>query len=149
MRITSPAFLENQKIPSMYTCDGENINPPLIFSDIPEDAKSLALILDDPDAPMGTFLHWMIWNIDPRTKEITENSFPNESFQGLNGAGKAGYIGACPPSGVHHYHFKLFALNKMLDVSPNISKEELESQINDSLLEKAELIGLYSRVSNP
>ena len=145
MKLNCPAFLENQKIPPIYTCDGENINPPLLISEVPNNAQSLALITDDPDAPNGTFTHWMIWNMLTDLKEISENNVPEGAEQGMNGRGKMGYTGPCPPSGVHHYHFKLFALNRKLDVSINISKQELEREIQGSLIEKAELIGIYNR----
>lgn len=145
MKITSPAFLENQQIPSTYSCDGDNINPPLETSDVPENAKSLALIMDDPDAPAGTFTHWLIWNISPETKEISEGDWPDGAEQGLNDGGELGYMGPCPPKGTHHYHFKLYALNKKLDVSSDIKKEELEKEIESALIEKSELVGTYSR----
>lgn len=147
MKLTSSAFDDNQKIPEIYTCDGDNINPPLEIADVPENAKSLCLIMDDPDAPGETFLHWMIWNIPPSLKEIAENDWPEGAEQGENGAGELGYLGACPPSGVHHYHFKLYALNKKLEVTANITKSALEKEIDGSLIEKAELVGIYSRNS--
>lgn len=147
MKIRSSAFDDNQKIPSIYTCDGNNINPPLQISEVPDNAESLALIMDDPDAPNGTFLHWMMWNIPPDLVEIAENDWPEGADQGENGAGELGYLGACPPSGIHHYHFKLFALNIKLDATSNITKSELEKEIDGSLIEKAELVGIYSRNS--
>lgn len=147
MKIRSSAFDDNQKIPSIYTCDGDNINPPLQISEVPDNAESLALIMDDPDAPNGTFLHWMMWNIPPDLVEIAENDWPEGAEQGENGAGELGYLGACPPSGIHHYHFKLFALNRKLDATSNITKSELEKEIDGSLIEKAELVGIYSRNS--
>lgn len=145
MKITSPAFLENQQIPSTYSCDGDNINPPLETSNVPKNTKSLTIIMDDPDAPSGTFTHWLIWNISPETKEISEGDWPDGAEQGLNDGGELGYMGPCPPKGTHHYHFKLYALNKKLDVSPNITKEELEKEIESALIEKSELVGTYSR----
>lgn len=147
MKLTSSAFDNNQKIPGVYTCDGDNINPPLQISEVPENAESLVLIMDDPDAPGGTFLHWMMWNIPVDLAEIAENDWPEGAEQGENGAGELGYFGACPPSGVHHYHFKLFALNRKLNVTSNITKSALEKEIEQSLIEKAELVGIYSRNS--
>lgn len=147
MKLSCSAFDDNQKIPSIYTCDGDNINPPLEISDVPDNAQSLALIMDDPDAPGGTFLHWMIWNIPVDIKKIVENDWPEGADQGENGAGELGYLGACPPSGVHHYHFKLYALNRKLNVTSNITKIALEKEIEQSLIEKAELVGIYSRSS--
>ena len=103
MKITSSAFENNTKIPSKYSCDGENVNPPLSFLDIPADAKSLVLIMDDPDAPMGTFVHWILLNINPKTSQIEENSILQKALQGKTSAGGLGYFSACPPSGTHRY----------------------------------------------
>lgn len=143
MKIKSPAFEENQMIPSTYTCDSDNINPPLEISDIPEGTQSLALIMDDPDAPGGTFTHWLMWNIPPSTKRIEENDWMDGAEQGMNDGGELGYMGPCPPSGIHHYHFKLYALTTRLDLKGEISKKELEREINNNLIEKAELVGTY------
>lgn len=146
MRLTSPVFDENQEIPQTYTCEGKNVNPPLEIHEIPQGTQSLALIVDDPDAPGGIFTHWMMWNIPPDTSEISENfQSVDTGEQGMNGRARVGYTGPCPPSGVHHYHFKLFALSKKLDVTPNISKQELENEIDQGFIEKAELVGLYSK----
>src|SRR3989344_9637449 len=120
MKIKSPAFEENQMIPKIYSCDGDGVNPALEISEVPENAHSLALIVDDPDAPNGTFTHWLLWNIPPITREIPQNSFPQGSVQGMNGAGKFGYIAPCPPSGMHRYFFKLYALNRSLDVPTDV-----------------------------
>lgn len=144
MNLSSPAFQNNGKIPVKYTCDGENINPPLIISDIPNKTKSLVLIVDDPDAPMGTWLHWTVFNIDPKTKEISENSIPSGALEGITDFGSIGYGGPCPPSGTHRYFFKLYALDIKLDLSSGVSKEEIEKAIEGHILDKAELIGLYS-----
>ncbi len=146
MRIKSPAFEENQPIPPIFACDGQNHNPPLELIDVPTNAQSLTLIMDDPDAPTGTFTHWMIWNIPPLTSNIEEKNVPLEAEEGLNSAGHKGYMGPCPPSGTHRYFFKLYALNKKLAISPNISKQELEREIDQALIEKAQFMGLYSKV---
>src|SRR3989344_3122442 len=140
MKIKSPAFEENQTIPIIYTCDGDNINPHLDISEVPPSAQSLVLIMDDPDAPDGTFTHWMVWDIPPQTLEISENSFPEGSTQGINSAGQVGYFAPCPPSGLHHYHFKLFALNRKLDVTQNISREELEGEMDGAIIEETETV---------
>ncbi|KKQ75546.1 MAG: Phospholipid-binding protein, PBP family [Candidatus Woesebacteria bacterium GW2011_GWB1_38_5b] len=145
MTIKSPAFEQNQSIPVLYTCEGDDINPSLVFSDIPENTKSLALIMSDPDAPRGTFTHWLIWNISPELTEIEENEWPEGAEQGLNDGGSLGYMGPCPGQGIHHYHFTLYALSKKLDVNSNIKKEGLEREIETCLIEKAELMGLYRR----
>lgn len=151
MKISSPSFIPNQFIPQTYTCQGENINPPLKFSDIPENTISLALVVDDPDAatdPKGSgsvFTHWLVWNIDPQIRSIEENSDMEGLTQGFNGRGGLGYTGPCPPTGVHRYRFKLYALNGKLSVSQNITREELEMEIGNSLIEKAEIVGLFKK----
>lgn len=145
MKITSSSFAHNQNIPPKYTCDGENINPPLQFSDIPADAKSLVLISDDPDAPMGTWVHWILWNIDPKTTEISEKSVPAGAIEGTTSFGETGYGGPCPPSGVHRYFFKLYALDTKLDLPISAKKEDLEKAMQQHILASAEMIGLYTR----
>lgn len=145
MEITSPAFLHNEKIPSKYTCDGANFSPPLRFGKIPQDAKSLVLICDDPDAPMGDWVHWLIWNIDPATTEIAENFSPTDATQGTSSFGNIGYGGPCPPSGVHRYFFKLYALDITLDLPPSTQKADLETAMENHILAHAEMIGLYQR----
>ena len=145
MKISSAAFENNSLIPSKYTCEGQEINPPLEFRDIPEDTKSLVLIVDDPDAPMKTWIHWTIWNIDAKTTQIRENSCPKGAVEGITSFGRTGYGGPCPPSGTHRYFFKLFALDKMLDLSPNSYIRDIESTIEGHIIQKAELIGLYKK----
>lgn len=144
MKITSPAFSNNQPIPSKYTCNGVNINPPLIFSDVPENTKSLVLIVDDPDAPLGTWVHWVVFNIPKGTKEIKENSEPDAS-QGVTSFGKPGYGGPCPPSGTHRYFFKLYALDTLLPVANRADKKTVETAMQNHITTHAELIGLYSK----
>lgn len=146
MKIESPVFKNNQIIPSKYTCDGENVNPPLKFLDVPETAKSLVLIVDDPDAPRGTFVHWVVFNIDPKTKDIAENSAPAGAMEGMTSFGKAGYGGPCPPSGTHRYFFKLYALDIRLDLDKKATKQDVESVMEGHILDKAEIIGLYKRI---
>ena len=145
MKISSVNFQNNQKIPGKYTCDSSNINPELKFSDIPKDTKSLALIMDDPDALMGTFVHWVLFNIDPKTTLIPENSMPMGAVQGKNSADSNKYVGPCPPSGTHRYFFKLYALDKMLVLSSDSDKNALELAMEGHILGKADLIGLYDR----
>lgn len=144
MRITSPAFKHNTFLPKDYSCDGKGVNPPLIFEDIPEEAKSLALIVDDPDAPMGTFVHWVVYNIPPTTTGVEENRVPSGSLQGKSGTGQPGFVGACPPSGQHRYFFKLYALDALFD-APGMDKEALENAMSGHILTSAEIIGLYKR----
>ncbi len=147
MIISSPAFKNNKKIPSKYTCDGENVSPPLKISDVPDKTKSLVLILDDPDAPMGTWVHWVIWNINPVLTEIKENSTFKEAKQGRTSFGSFSYKGPCPPSGTHRYFFKLYALDKILDLSKDTGKAILEQAMQGHVLAQTELVGLYSRES--
>src|SRR3989304_9638033 len=116
MKIQSPSFENNQSIPSKFTCDGENINPPLEFLDIPENTKSLVLIMDDPDAPMGLWVHWTVWNIDPATSGIPENQKFEGAMEGMTSSGKTGYGGPCPPDKEHRYFFKLYALDTTLSL---------------------------------
>jgi Raf kinase inhibitor-like YbhB/YbcL family protein len=145
MKLTSPAFGNNQLIPAKYTCDGQDINPPLQISEIPEGAKSLVLIVDDPDAPMGTWDHWIVWNIDPSISLIEENTVPKGAIEGLNDFGKTSYGGPCPPSGTHHYYFKLYALDRTLELDSSVKKKEVEKAMAGAILDQVELIGLYQR----
>lgn len=145
MKIESPAFAHEQSIPSQYTCDGKNSAPDLLISGAPENAKSLVLIMDDPDAPKGTWVHWTMWNIDPKTATIGGGEVPQGAVEGVTSFGKPGYGGPCPPSGTHRYFFKLYALDIMLELEPFADKEELEEAMTGNVLAHAELIGLYSR----
>lgn len=146
MKITSPAFESEQQIPAKYTCDGDNVNPPLVFEDIPEQAKSLVLIMDDPDAPDKTWVHWILYNISPNIEFINENSKPGTALVGLNDFEKNDYGGPCPPSGTHRYFFKLYALSEKLEDMPEFTdKDMLIEAMNTLVIESAELIGLYSK----
>ena len=140
--VKSPAFEHQRTIPSKYTCDGNNINPPLTIEEIPESTKSLVLIVDDPDAPMGTWDHWVVWNIPP-TDKIQENSVPGT--QGLNSARRNSYSGPCPPSGTHRYFFKVYALDTQLSLSSNARKKEVENAMRSHILAHGDLVGFYSR----
>lgn len=146
-KISSPAFENNGKIPSTYACDGMNINPPLKIENIPREAKSLVLVFDDTDAPRGSYVHWILWNIDPGVKEIKENSVPEGAIQGLNDFKKNNYGGPCPPRRAHKYVFKIYALDTRLDLSPHSTKTELEKAMKGHILAQAQLIGVYKRVS--
>lgn len=145
INIESTAFNNNEDIPAKYTCDGDNINPELVFSEIPSDAVSLVLIVDDPDAPGGTWVHWTVWNIDPGTTGIPENSVPGGSVEGNTDFGVPGYGGPCPPSGTHRYFFKLYALDTILDLATTATASDIENAMQGHVLGSAELIGLYSR----
>jgi Raf kinase inhibitor-like YbhB/YbcL family protein len=143
MTISSPAFTNGGNIPSKYTCDGANVSPPLELHDVPATAKSLALIVDDPDAPSGTFTHWFVWNIDPKEKTIAEGArFPH---QGINDFGRTGYGGPCPPSGTHRYFFKLFALDRELALPSGPKRGRLETEMKGHVVARAELMGRYAR----
>lgn len=144
MELTSPVFQHHGSIPPKYTCDGDNASPPLAVSDVPKNAKSLALICDDPDAPIGTFVHWVVWNIPSNTSQIPENhKFQNE---GITDFGRKGWGGPCPPSGTHRYFFKLYALDTTLSLPPTARKRDLEFTMRGHVLGEAQLVGLYKRV---
>jgi Raf kinase inhibitor-like YbhB/YbcL family protein len=145
MKISSPAFKHNEMIPSKYTCDGADVNPALVIEGVPAEAKSLALIMDDPDAPRGTWVHWVVWNVNPKIREIKENTVPDGGKQGINDFRKHDYGGPCPPSGTHRYFFKLYALDATLDLGPNATKAQLESAMKGHIIARTEMIGLYTR----
>ncbi len=145
MKLTSPDFKHNQNIPSEFTCDGVNISPELHLSDVPNNAKSLALIMDDPDAiPVAGHVwdHWVVWNIPIDTKIIKKGSEP-KGTQGLTSFKRTGYGGPCPPNGLHKYIFKLYALDKSLDIPEKSTKVQLEFSMKNHIVEKAELAGTY------
>lgn len=141
--ISSPAFNAGEAIPVRYTCDGNDISPALSFDNIPEQARSLALIVDDPDAPVGTWVHWVVWNIPAQTREIPENSVPNGAIQGKNSWNRNSYGGPCPPSGTHRYYFKCYALDIALTLLPSSTKAELEKAVEGHVLAQGELMGTY------
>jgi Raf kinase inhibitor-like YbhB/YbcL family protein len=144
--IESPAFNNGGLIPAVYTCDGKNINPPLTILNTPPQTKSLALIVDDPDAPVGLWIHWVAWNINPETKKIPEG-IQKIGTNGKNTRGKNEYGGPCPPDKMHRYFFKIFALDTVLNISENNGNNELLEAIKDHVIARAELIGLYNRKS--
>lgn len=146
MEIVSTAIKSGEKIAAQFTCDGTGINPPLSFINVPEVAQSLVLIVDDPDAPKGTFLHWTIWNMDPKVVNgIAAGSVPLGGIQGMTDFGKPGWGGPCPPSGTHRYYFKLFALDTMLDLQAGAPLQELQTAMQEHVVEQAELMGTYTR----
>ena len=144
MKVTSSAFQGGANIPSKFSCDGANRSPPLQISDVPSEAKSLVLIVDDPDAPSGLFTHWAVWNISPQTSTIAEGSVPR-GVQGTNDFGKSGYGGPCPPSGTHRYYFKIFALDRALDLPFGAKRGQLDAAIKAHIIAQGELMGRYSR----
>jgi hypothetical protein len=147
MQIKSSSFNNGGKIPSRYTCDAIDVNPPLEITNIPQSAKSLALILDDPDAPSKTWVHWLLWNIPVKNSSfsIEENTPPKDAIYGKNDFDKLEYTGPCPPSGTHRYFFKVYALDRELELKEGSTKTELMNKVNEHLIESAELAGLYTK----
>lgn len=145
MNIFSPEFKHNESIPKKFTCQGQDINPALKIEDIPQGTKGLALIMDDPDAPMGTWVHWVVFNISVTStiSTIEEDSIPGE--QAMNNFGRKNYGGPCPPSGTHRYFFKVYALDTTLELSQVTNKASLEKAMQGHILGQAELIGLYKK----
>lgn len=145
MKISSPAFSENDTIPKKYTSDDSNVSPPLHIDDVPDRAKSLALVVEDPDAPSGTFHHWVLFNMSPRTKDINENSVPVMATQGKNDFGGLEYGGPKPPSGEHHYFFNVYALDTVLSLPRGADSKTLETEMKDHIVDQASLMGRYAR----
>jgi Raf kinase inhibitor-like YbhB/YbcL family protein len=146
LQITSPAFMPNGPIPSKYTCDGQGVNPALVFSGVPAKTQSLVLIVDDPDVPKnlvpsGVFDHWLIWDLPASSKGFAEG----EGKSGINGAGQQGFMGPCPPDREHRYFFKLYALDTTLKGAKIASKQDLEAAMRGHIIEQAELVGRYAR----
>jgi Raf kinase inhibitor-like YbhB/YbcL family protein len=149
MRIASPAFENGQPIPEKHSCDGEDVSPALTWDDVPQSAKSLTLVVEDPDAPRGTWDHWIVFNIPPAVKGLREGAgagnLPGQALHGRNSWTRNNWGGPCPPSGTHRYFFKLFALDAVLDLSQGASKAELLDAMDGHILDKAELMGTYKR----
>lgn len=143
MKLTSPAFRNNAYIPAKYTCDADDINPPLNIEDMPEGTKSLALIVDDPDAPAKIWAHWVVYDIPAAVSTIGENTVPGT--QGVNDSNPRNYGGPCPPSGTHRYYFKIYALDKVLGLKEGTDKKALEKAMEGHIIARAELMGLYKR----
>jgi Raf kinase inhibitor-like YbhB/YbcL family protein len=145
MTITSAVFADNQAIPKQYTCDGAGINPPLQFGSVPSEAKSLALLVEDPDAPTGIWIHWLMWNIPPTVNQIAENSVPTGAVQGQESSGQNVFGAPCPPSGIHHYIFTVYALDSTLTLPSYSTAENLQAAMQGHIIEQAQIIGLYGR----
>lgn len=149
LQLSSPAFEDNGFIPVKYTADGQNVSPPLSISGVGADTRSLAIIVDDPDAaldPEGpgiVYDHWVVFNVDPATEEVSEDSVPEGAIEGKNSADQNNYTGPAPPTGVHRYFFRLYALSGSLDLDENATKEDVQAALKPFLIEKAELIGKY------
>ena len=150
MKLESSAFANDGNVPSKYTCDGSDVSPPLAWSGVPDGTKSFALIADDPDAPMGTWVHWVVWNIPPSSTNLDE-SMPADrrlddgTRQGINDFRKSGYGGPCPPGGTHRYFFKLYALDTEISLGDRAGKQDLEGAMKDHILAEAQLMGRYER----
>ncbi len=145
MEMTSNDFSPGGTIPPRFTCEGTNESPGLRFNYIPANTKSLALIMDDPDAPKGTFTHWLVWSIRPETKEFSTGSTPGGVVQGTNDFGKTNYGGPCPPSGQHRYYFRLYALDTTLNLPAGARRAELAKAIKGHILAEATLLGRFGR----
>jgi len=148
--ITSSAFTEGGMIPRQYTCDGEDISPPLAWTGVPEGTKSIALICDDPDAPVGTWVHWVLFNIPPSTRDLPASVPPKEALDngakhGTNDFRKLGYGGPCPPGGTHRYYFKLYALDAEIPSEAGITKAQLLKEMEGHILAEGQLLGRYRR----
>lgn len=145
LTISSPAFNHGEAIPPRYSCDGADASPPLVIGKIPPAARMLALIMDDPDAPAGTWVHWVVWNIPVQTREIPENSLPPGASQGKNDWKRNSYGGPCPPSGTHRYYFRLYALDTLLQLASSTTKADLERAMKGHILARGELMGIYRK----
>ncbi len=145
LTISSSVFVHKGAIPAPYTCDGRDAAPPLTIAGVPAGSRSLAIIMDDPDAPGGTWVHWVAWNILPQTRQIADGALPSGSVQGMNSWKRGGYGGPCPPSGTHRYVFKVYALDIALNVPPVSTKASLEAAMQGHILAQGELVGTYRR----
>jgi Raf kinase inhibitor-like YbhB/YbcL family protein len=150
IKLTSTAFKEGQPIPRQYTCDGVNVSPPLEWTGVPKTAKTVAIIADDPDAPSGTFVHWVLYNLPAENIGMVENLPPTENlkaggFQGKNNFEKIGYGGPCPPSGTHRYFFKIYALDSELPLKAGATKAEVEKAMESHIVAQGQLMGTYRR----
>jgi Raf kinase inhibitor-like YbhB/YbcL family protein len=150
IKVSSASFEEGEMIPAKHTCDGEDISPPLAWDSIPEGTKTLALVCDDPDAPMGTWVHWVLFNLPADISELTEDIPPERELesgakQGTNDFRRIGYGGPCPPGGTHRYYFKLYALDAELDLEPGARKQQVLEAMEGHILAEGQLMGKYSR----
>jgi Raf kinase inhibitor-like YbhB/YbcL family protein len=150
MKLTSSAFTEGAMIPVKYTCDGQNISPPLAWTDVPGGTRALALIYDDPDAPAGLWVHWVVFNLPRDATGLPEGVPPDQTLaiggvQGMNSGRRLGYGGPCPPSGTHRYYFKLYALDNALSLGSNATAKDLQAAMKGHILAETQLMGRYTR----
>lgn len=144
LKLASPAFSNGGAIPAPFTCAGIDVNPPLVLSRVPKGTRSLALVVDDPDAPGEVWVHWLIWNIDPATRRIERHSLPSGAIQGVNGWQSLRYRGPCPPSGTHHYYFRLYALSEPVNLAAGASRSDLERAMQGKIIDSSQLMGTYT-----
>ena len=142
--VVSTAFGDGEPIPQEYTCDGADVSPPLTWTGVPSDAATLALVVDDPDAPGGTFVHWVVANIDPASGGVPEGGVPDAGLQVVSSSGKASYLGPCPPSGTHHYRFTVYALSSRVDVTADTALVNVFSAIDDAAIGRGTLTGTFA-----
>lgn len=145
MSISSPAFANDGAMPARYTCNGSNVSPPLAFTNVPQQAHSLALEVTDPDAPGGLFTHWLVWNMPTTLTGLTEGAVPKGVVEGLNGFGKSSYGSPCPPSGTHRYLFDLYALDNTLALPSSAGREQFEAAIKGHIVGQARLVARYGK----
>jgi Raf kinase inhibitor-like YbhB/YbcL family protein len=150
LKVTSTAFKEGEMIPKRHTCDGQDASPSLAWTEGPGATKSFVLICDDPDAPVGTWIHWVLFNVPPTTRELPENVAPERTLafgerHGKNSWGRLGYGGPCPPGGTHRYYFKLYALDTLLTLEPGVTKDQVEKAMRGHVLAQGQLMGRYRR----
>jgi Raf kinase inhibitor-like YbhB/YbcL family protein len=150
LKLVSPAFTQGKFIPDKYTCKGKNVSPPLEWTDVPHATKELVLIADDPDAPSGTFVHWLLYGVQPTQSGLDEGipgraTLANGAHQGVNDFRKIGYAGPCPPRGTHRYYFRLYAIDSNLNLPPGINRERVDQAIKHHVIEEAELMGYYAK----
>jgi Raf kinase inhibitor-like YbhB/YbcL family protein len=144
IEVTSTAFAPDDPIPDIYTCNGSNISPPLAWTGVPEGARELALVVDDPDAPRGTYTHWILFGLPPSTDSLAEGSVPPNAKQAQNSNGKAAYMGPCPPSGTHHYRFTVYAFEEPLDLADGAGTDEALTTISRAAIAQGRLVGTFA-----
>lgn len=143
--LQSPSFASGETIPEKYTCDGTNMRPPIVMNGVPDGTMSLAIVMYDPDAPGGSFVHWLAWNIPPETKELPEGNLSGIIKEGKTSFGSVGYMGPCPPSGTHRYVWRLYALRNVLALDREASRDDLETAMNTHVISQAEFMGRYTK----
>ncbi|HEU4946119.1 MAG TPA: YbhB/YbcL family Raf kinase inhibitor-like protein [Kribbella sp.] len=143
--VTSSAFQDGRPIPARFSCDGENVSPPVAWQGVPSEARAVAMVVDDPDAPRGTFVHWVLLDVPPGTRSLAENSAPPGATQAKNSAGKASYFGPCPPSGTHHYRFTVYALSSATGLPNGADLNRALKAIDASAIARGRLVGTYAR----